>query len=548
MESRERSWREEAEGSVLLKAVTHWREDHGSWFAGSYDRLPETLRVNPHSPEQEWVESWLDCIGASRIPWFSGPGSAWEMPFERGSAVGETKKIMTALHDTGRITRQESVSMLPVLALEPSPGERILDLCASPGSKTTQICEHLGDSGAVIANEVISGRVNTLVTNVQRHGSRSAVVVQHDGRHFPKVPGDGFERVLVDVPCTGSGTTRKNPEVWGKWRPSSARSLHSLQFDILRRAIAVTKTGGRIVYSTCSLDPVENEAVVARALAEGKVRVVPTRDLLPGVPSEEGVSDWPRLDDSGELSEWDPLEEKLMPPQDEWISSQLGGCLRVWNDAIGGGGFFLAVLEKTPESADSTASVRTPVPSPKQYIDPDSFPRPIGQKRIAELENEWGSSPSSMWFRGKSLLWSTDEVREIWESDRTRKSGREIVPGGRWRPLKVIHLGLIAARLRKGNLDRVVSKASHRLRQEVSGPFLDVEGTVIDDILGGSEPHRDTLEELGDEERGSRILVGPDGHCLAVWVGSRVTPMVSESEKTVMRAVRGLSIDLQEEE
>ena len=470
------------------------------------------------------------------------------MPFERGSAVGETKKIMTALHDTGRITRQESVSMLPVLALEPSPGERILDLCASPGSKTTQICEHLGDSGAVIANEVISGRVNTLVTNVQRHGSRSAVVVQHDGRHFPKVPGDGFERVLVDVPCTGSGTTRKNPEVWGKWRPSSARSLHSLQFDILRRAIAVTKTGGRIVYSTCSLDPVENEAVVARALAEGKVRVVPTRDLLPGVPSEEGVSDWPRLDDSGELSEWDHLEEKLMPPQDEWISSQLGGCLRVWNDAIGGGGFFLAVLEKTPESADSTASVRTPVPSPKQYIDPDSFPRPIGQKRIAELENEWGSSPSSMWFRGKSLLWSTDEVREIWESDRTRKSGREIVPGGRWRPLKVIHLGLIAARLRKGNLDRVVSKASHRLRQEVSGPFLDVEGTVIDDILGGSEPHRDTLEELGDEERGSRILVGPDGHCLAVWVGSRVTPMVSESEKTVMRAVRGLSIDLQEEE
>ena len=548
MDSRERSWREEAEDSILLKAVSHWREDHESWFAGSYDRLPETLRVNPQSPEKEWVESWLDGIGASRIPWFSGPGSAWEMPFERGSALGETKKIMTALHDTGRVTRQEAVSMLPVLALDPSPGERILDLCASPGSKTTQICEHLEDSGAVIANEVISGRVNTLVTNVQRHGSRSAVVVQHDGRHFPKVPGAGFDGVLVDVPCTGSGTTRKNPDVWGKWRPSAGRSLHSLQFDILRRAIAVTKAGGRIVYSTCSLDPVENEAVVARALAEGKVRMVPSRELLPGVPSEDGVSDWPCLDDSGELSEWDHLEENLMPPQDGGISSQLGKCLRVWNDAIGGGGFFLAVLEKAPEPGDSPESVRTPVPSPKQFVDPDSFPRPISQSRIAELENEWGSSPSSLWSRGKSLLWSTDEVRDIWESERTRKSGREIVPGGRWRPLKVIHLGLIAARLRKGSLDRVVSKASHRLRAEVSGPFLDVEGTVIDDILRGLEPHRDTLEGLQDEERGSRILVGPDGHCLAVWVGSRVTPMVSESEKTVMRAVRGLSIDSQEEE
>ena len=237
-----------------------------------------------------------------------------------------------------------------------------------------------------------------------------------------------------------------------------------------------------------------------------------------------------------------------MPPLDEEISSQLGGCLRVWNDAIGGGGFFLAVLEKTPESGDSPESGRIPFPSPKQYIDPDSFPRPISQKRKTELENEWGSSPSSLWFRGKSLLWSTDEVMEIWESDRTRKSGREIVPGGRWRPLKVIHLGLIAARLRKGNLDRIVSKASRRLHEEVSGPFLDVEGTVIDDILRGLEPHRNTLDELGDEERGSRILVGPDGHCLAVWVGSRVTPMVSESEKTVMRAVRGLTIDSREEE
>ena len=548
VEDRERTWREEAEGSILLRAVSHWREDPESWFAGSYDRLPETLRVNPHSPERGWVESWLDEIGASRIPWFSGPGSAWQMPFERGSADGEIKRIMTALHDTGRITRQEAVSMLPVLGLAPRPGERILDLCASPGSKTTQICEHLGDSGAVVANEVISGRINTLVTNVQRHGSRTAVVVQHDGRHFPKVPGEGYDGVLVDVPCTGSGTTRKNPDVWSKWRPSAGRSLHSLQFDILRRAIAVTKPGGRVVYATCSLDPVENEAVVARALAEGNVRIVSASDLLPGVPSEEGVSDWSRLDDSGEISEWEPLEENLMPPKDEKIISKLGKCLRVWNDAIGGGGFFLAVLEKAPDSVAGAGPIRTPVPSTRQYDDPDSFPRPISQERIAELESEWGTSPSSMWSRGKSLLWSTEEVRQIWESDRTRKSGRELVPGERWRPLKVIHLGLIAARLRKGVLDRVVSKASQRLREEVSGPFIDVEGRVIDDILRGLEPHRDTLDGLGDEGRGSRILVDPEGHCLAVWVGSRVTPMVSESEKTVMRAVRGLSNDLQEEE
>jgi hypothetical protein len=153
-----------------------------------------------------------------------------------------------------------------------------------------------------------------------------------------------------------------------------------------------------------------------------------------------------------------------------------------------------------------------------------------------------------MWSRGKSLLWSTDEVRRIWDSDRTRKSGRELVPGERWRPLKVIHLGLIAARLRKGKLDRLVSRASHRLRDEISGPFVEVEESVIDEILRGGEPRRESIEVFDDEKRGSRILVGRDGYCLAVWVGSRITPMVSESEKTVMRAVRGLSIDSWEEE
>ena len=546
MASWESDWRREAENSILLKSVSHWREKPDRWFRGSYDRLPETVRVNPMSEEKDWVEAWLSGIGANRIPWFSGPGSAWEMPFERGSAEEEVKSLMSALHETGRITRQEAVSMLPVLALDPTPGQIILDLCASPGSKTTQICEHLGDSGAVVANEVISGRVNTLVTNVQRHASRTVLVVQHDGRHIPRVPGSGFDGVLVDVPCTGSGTTRKNPDVWGKWRPSSGRSLHSLQYDLLTRAIELTKPGGRVVYSTCSLDPIENEAVVARVLAGGKVRVVTRGDSLAGVPSNPGMTNWPLLNDRGELDIESKSEEYLIPTKDKAISSQLNDCLRVWNDEIGGGGFFLAVLERILE--DDVSGVVNPFPSQKTFDDPESFPQPIDDQRERELREVWGSVPSNMWSRGKSLLWSSDEIREIWSAERTRKSGRELIPGNRWRPLKVIHLGLKAARLRKGRLDRTVSRAARRLREEISGPFVNVDEHVINDILRGKEPLRTDVSSLQDTDRGSRILVGPSGYPLAVWVGSRVTPMVSQSEITVMRGVRDLSYETKEEE
>ena len=154
------TWEDSAADSILLKAVSHWRQDSEAWFQGAYERLPETVRVNPLRRDREWVESWLNEALAREIPWFSGPGSAWQLPFERGKAEGEVDILLKALHETGRLTRQEAVSMLPVIALDPKPGEIVLDMCASPGSKTTQICEHLGNDGVVIANEVMSGRVS----------------------------------------------------------------------------------------------------------------------------------------------------------------------------------------------------------------------------------------------------------------------------------------------------------------------------------------------------------------------------------------------------
>tara|TARA_Y100000590_G_scaffold76011_1_gene84033 strand:- start:207 stop:545 length:339 start_codon:yes stop_codon:yes gene_type:complete len=112
----------------------------------------------------------------------------------------------------------------------------------------------------------------------------------------------------------------------------------------------------------------------------------------------------------------------------------------------------------------------------------------------------------------------------------------------------VIHLGLISARVRKGELERVVSKAAHRLSGEISGPYIEVGSDLLEEILLGNEPSAEALGPFAGEIRGSRVLVDESGFCLSVWVGNRVTPMIRESEKTVMRATRGLPIALLEEE
>ena len=146
------------------------------------------------------------------------------------------------------------------------------------------------------------------------------------------------------------------------------------------------------------------------------------------------------------------------------------------------------------------------------------------------------------------MLWSTDQVREVWESERTRKSGRVRVLGGQWRPLKVIHLGLISARLRKGDLERVVSKGARGLLGVVTGPFLEVDQGSIDSILLGFEPVPEEVSNALVGYRGSKVLFDASGSCLPVWVGSRVTAMACEAERTVLRAIRGLAIVLEEEE
>jgi len=168
----------------------------------------------------------------------------------------------------GLIYLQDEASQLVSLLLEPRSGQRVLDLCAAPGSKTSHIASLAADKAWVLACDRHHHRLITLLTSCTRLGLGSIEAIALDAeRKLPlDLKGRDFDRVLVDAPCSGTGTLRGNPEI--KWRLSvdDLTRLADLQLGLLEQGVSAVATGGRLVYSTCSIEPEENEQVVSRLL------------------------------------------------------------------------------------------------------------------------------------------------------------------------------------------------------------------------------------------------------------------------------------------
>ena len=191
--------------------------------------------------------------------------------------------------------------MIPVKLLDAQPHHLVLDSCASPGSKTSQILEVMLDkhaSGAVVANDASLQRANLLTHRCYRLEAvaKNLLVINHDAQTLPLELENTFDRILCDVPCSGDGTLRKSTDLWKKWSNSSGVELHSIQVNVVTRALRLLKHdgGGRLVYSTCSLNPLENEAVVVELLkrSQGAIRLVDCSKMLPGLKRLPGLTEW----------------------------------------------------------------------------------------------------------------------------------------------------------------------------------------------------------------------------------------------------------------
>lgn len=260
--------------------------------------------------------------------------------------VVEGDKIVgkTIQHIIGQYYIQGLSSMIPPLVLSSTSKDKVLDLCAAPGSKTTELGEMMENKGTLIANEIQHNRVNMLVYNIDRINLVNAAVTHNRGEWLNRYFSEYFDKILVDAPCSGLGIIHKKDEINNWWSLERAKILGDLQYMLLISAIKMLKVGGELVYSTCTLTPEENEIILNKILDKYSLEVCEIR--LP-VKSHHALTEYNGV--------------KLNP------SLKFAKRILPWeNDSDG---FFIIKLIKT-ESTQSPKQVKTKIKS--KTLNPDN--------------------------------------------------------------------------------------------------------------------------------------------------------------------------------
>ena len=387
---------------------------------------------------------------------------------------GARSVAQTLEHWLGLFHVQQAVMALPALALGVSAGERVLDLCAAPGGKTTHLAELMGETGPLVAVEPKEKRIRGLLGNIYRLGYRNVIVVAGDGRTLPD--GASFDRVLVDAPCSGEGNYRRRA---GRLPPRTAgfsRYVTRVQEALLRHAVRLTRPGGTIVYATCTYAPEENEAVVDRVCRDGGVTV---GEIPLGLPHSPGLTAW-----AGEA-----------------FHPDLARTWRVYPHHMDSGGLYMARLRRRG-AGDARSSGRAagwgPIPAAFPGADAGEASTRI-RRALSELVDRFGFDPELV---GR-MAW-TVRGKHIW----SQSAG--IWPESAWSRLETRRARIVSVGMR-------AFRGGHGRHETPSSQFL----RAWADEIGEARTARVGTAEL------RRILAGeslppaglPAGPVALVWEG-----------------------------
>lgn len=308
--------------------------EYEAFLAGLEGERHRALRVNPLKGGLSAGECRERFLALS--PWELEP-VPWE---ENGYYYAQEGPGRHPYHEAGVYYIQEPSAMAPVAFLGVKPGERVLDLCAAPGGKSTQIAGELQGKGLLVSNEINPARAKILSENVERLGIRNCLVVNEPPEHLAELFPDYFDRILVDAPCSGEGMFRKNENAGEEWSPENVERCAARQDAILDCAVAMLRPGGRLVYSTCTFAPEEDEGSVSRLICRHP-------EMKISEPAE-------CLGDRTEGA-WG-----FAPGRPDWIRDPAPGLertLRLWPHRLRGEGHYLAVLQK--EGRQAAGEVRS---------------------------------------------------------------------------------------------------------------------------------------------------------------------------------------------
>ncbi len=271
-----------------------------------FNVLPEkSIRVNTLKIDKDELIKRLEDYIISEIPWY-----------EHGLWVKEGI-AKTIEHHLGYFYIQEAASMLPAIVLNAGRDNTVIDMCAAPGSKTTQIAMMMDGEGVIIANDVNSKRIKALAHNVQRSGAKNVIIINYDARHMPSIEA---EKLLLDAPCTASGKIMYE-NIQKKWNYSRVKIMSRKQKQLVKAAYRLLADNGEMVYSTCSLEPEENEEVIDFALKLG-MESVPFK--IKGLKMRSAITSWMGIE----------------------FESGVKNCRRVWPHDNNTEGFFICKLKK----------------------------------------------------------------------------------------------------------------------------------------------------------------------------------------------------------
>lgn len=231
-------------------------------------------------------------------------------------------------HILGYFYVQEISSMLPIIALNPNKNDSLLDLCASPGSKTTQAASYMENQGILVANDNKLGRLIVLCSNLEKCGVSNTIVTRRDGVQLCRrlaENGYRFDKILTDVPCSGEGTLRSSPGTFLSWNIKTIENLSSTQKMIASAALEILKDEGEMIYSTCTHAPEENEEVVQFLLDNYDIEI---QEITLPLKTRKGLTSW----------------------QGKEYSKDLQKAIRIYPQDNNTEGFFLCKIKKLSEN------------------------------------------------------------------------------------------------------------------------------------------------------------------------------------------------------